>query len=39
MELMACAKALDWALQNKPWRDVNRLYVVTDPQWSPKTGQ
>jgi len=30
MELMACAKALDWALQNEPWRDVNRLYVVTD---------
>jgi ribonuclease HI len=30
MELMACAKALDWAWQNEPWRDVNRLYVVTD---------
>ena len=30
MELTACAKALDWALEKGPWQDVTRIYVVTD---------
>ena len=30
MELMACVKALEWALLNEPWPDVNRIYIVTD---------
>jgi ribonuclease HI len=30
MELMACARGLQWAFENQPWQDVTRLYVVTD---------
>jgi ribonuclease HI len=33
MELMACAKGLEWALENQPWRDVTRIYIVTDLQF------
>jgi ribonuclease HI len=33
MELMACAKGLEWALQNEPWQDVTRIYIVTDLQF------
>ena len=30
MELMACAKGLRWAIENEPWQDVTRIYIVTD---------
>lgn len=30
MELMACAKGLKWAIENEPWQDVARIYIVTD---------
>jgi ribonuclease HI len=30
MELMACAKGLKWAIENEPWQDVTRIYIVTD---------
>jgi len=33
MELMACAKGLKWAIENEPWPDVNRIYIVTDLQF------
>jgi ribonuclease HI len=33
MELMACVKALDWALENAPWPYANRIYIVTDSQY------
>jgi ribonuclease HI len=33
MELMACAKALEWAFENEPWQDVTRIYIVTDLQF------
>jgi ribonuclease HI len=33
MELTACAKGLEWALENEPWQDVTRIYVVTDLQF------
>ena len=33
MELMACAKALHWALENRPWPDVTCLYIVTDSEY------
>jgi ribonuclease HI len=33
MELMACVKALEWALENAPWPDANRIYIVTDSQY------
>jgi ribonuclease HI len=33
MELMACAKGLDWVLENQPWQGVTRIYVVTDLQF------
>jgi ribonuclease HI len=33
MELMACVKALDWALENAPWPFANRIYIVTDSQY------
>ena len=33
MELMACAKGLEWALENEPWQDVTRIYIVTDLQF------
>jgi ribonuclease HI len=33
MELMACAKGLEWALKNEPWQDVTRIYIVTDLQF------
>jgi len=33
MELMACAKALNWAIENQPWHDVTRIYIVTDLQF------
>jgi len=33
MELMACAKALDWALENEPWENVSRIYIVTDSMY------
>lgn len=33
MELMACVKALDWALENAPWSYANRVYIVTDSQY------
>jgi ribonuclease HI len=33
MELMACAKGLEWALESAPWNDVTRIYVVTDLQF------
>ena len=33
MELMACRKALEWVLENAPWRDVTQIYVITDSQY------
>jgi len=30
MELMACVKALEWVRQNRPWRDVTSVQVITD---------
>jgi ribonuclease HI len=33
MELMACVKALHWALENAPWPFANRIYIVTDSQY------
>jgi ribonuclease HI len=33
MELMACVKALEWALENAPWPYANRIYIVTDSQY------
>jgi ribonuclease HI len=33
MKLMACVKALSWALENAPWPDANRIYIVTDSQY------
>ena len=27
---MACAKGLKWAIENEPWQDVTRIYIVTD---------
>lgn len=33
MELMACAKALEWVIENEPWQDVTRIYIVTDLQF------
>jgi ribonuclease HI len=33
MELMACAKALEWALENAPRQYANRIYIVTDSQY------
>ena len=30
MELMACAKGLEWAVENQPWPGVTRIYIVTD---------
>lgn len=33
MELMSCVKALNWALETAPWKNVNRIYVVTDSQY------
>jgi ribonuclease HI len=33
MELMACVKALSWALENAPWPFANRIYIVTDSQY------
>jgi ribonuclease HI len=33
MELMACVKALEWALENAPWSYTNRIYIVTDSQY------
>jgi ribonuclease HI len=30
MELMACIKGLQWAIENEPWQDVNRIFIVTD---------
>lgn len=33
MELMACAKGLEWALENEPWEGVTRIYIVTDLQF------
>ena len=33
MELMACVKALNWALENAPWPFANRIYIVTDSEY------
>jgi ribonuclease HI len=33
MELMACVKALGWVLENVPWQETNRTYIVTDSQY------
>lgn len=33
MELMACVKALGWVLENAPWSETNRTYIVTDSQY------
>ncbi len=33
MELMACGRGLKWAIDNEPWPNVNRIYIVTDLQF------
>jgi ribonuclease HI len=30
MELIACIKALEWIRENKPWRDVTGVQIITD---------
>jgi ribonuclease HI len=33
MELTACIKALEWVRNNKPWRDVTGVQIVTDSKY------
>jgi ribonuclease HI len=33
MELMACIKGLKWVRDNKPWRDVTRVQIITDSKY------
>jgi ribonuclease HI len=33
MELMACVKALRWAMENEPWRDVTCVCIVSDSDY------
>lgn len=33
MELLACIKALEWVRENRPWRDVTGVQIVTDSKY------